>query len=127
MRSLSWTPDFDSSAGVQSSEHNNHQLLRPFPEGGLRHRPGDDKTCGRVWLRLQQRPGSSHVQQHGLCLLPQPLLRAPQPLRCSGAKTWSSHHSQSELEEFYLKKDYHRITYHLDTFGLTYTLLTVKT
>lgn len=90
---------FDSSPGVQSFEHHHHQLLRPLPEGQVHHGPGDDKARGRVWLRLQQRSSSANVQQHGLRLLPQPLPGAPQPLRCSGAETRSSNHSQSKSEE----------------------------
>lgn len=105
VESLRWKRRFHPSAGLQSSEHNNHQLLRPFSEGGLHRRPGDDKTCGGVWLCLQQRPSSSHIQQHGICLLPKPLPGAPQSLRCSGAKTWRSHHSQSKSEKLWVIKD----------------------
>lgn len=92
-------PRFDSSPGVQSAEHNHYQLLRSLSEGGVHGRPGDDQTRGRVWLCLQQRPSSAHVQQHKLRLLPQPLPGAPQPVGCSGAETRSSHHTQSKLEE----------------------------
>lgn len=89
----------DFFPGVQSAEHNHHQLLRPLSEGGVHSRPGDHQTCGRVWLRLQQRPSSAHLQQHKLRLLPQPLPGAPEPIRRSGAETWCSNHTQSKLEE----------------------------
>lgn len=90
---------FDSSPGVQSAEHNHHQLLRPLSEGGVHRRPGDDQTRGRVWLRLQQRPSSAHVQQHELCVLPQPLPGTPQSIGCSGAETGCSNHTQGTSEE----------------------------
>lgn len=97
---------FNSSLGVQSAEHNHHQLLCSLSEGRVLRRPGDHQTRGRVWLRLQQRPSSAHLQQHELRLLPQPLPGAPQPIRCSGAETWSSHHTQSKSKQ--ISSDLHR-------------------
>lgn len=92
----------DCSPGVQSAEHNHHQLLRPLSEGGARRRPGDGQTRGRVRLRLQQRPSSAHLQQHKLCLLPQPLPGAPQSIRRSGAETWCSDYTQSTSSDLLL-------------------------
>ena len=89
------TPDLVSAPGVQGAQHDHHQLLRALPEGGVHRRPGDHQTRGRVWLRLQQRPGSSHVQQHELRLLPQPVPGAPQSVRCSGAEARRSDHTKS--------------------------------
>jgi len=100
----------DSCPGVQSSEHDHHQLLRPLSEGRVHNGPGDNKTCGWVWLRLQQRPSSAHLQQHRLCLLSQPLPGAPQPLRGSGAKTRSSYHSQSKRTNSDLMQRMHVFT-----------------
>lgn len=91
------TPDLVSAPGVQGAQHDHHQLLRALPEGGVHRRPGDHQTRGRVWLRLQQRPGSSHVQQHELRLLPQPVPGAPQSVRCSGAEARRSDHTKSTL------------------------------
>lgn len=92
---------FDSSPGVQSAQHNHHQLLRPLSEGRVHGGSGDDQTRGRVWLRLQQRPGSAHLQQHELCLLPEPLPGATQSVRCPGAEAWSSNHTQSTSVGFF--------------------------
>lgn len=90
------------SPGVQSAEHNHHQLLRPLSEGGVRCRPRDGQTRGRVRLRLQQRPSSAHVQQHQLRLLPQPLPGAPQFIWCPGAETRRSDYTQSTSSDLLL-------------------------
>lgn len=84
-----------SAAGVQGAEHDHHQLLRPLAESGAGGRPGDGQTRGRVRLRLQQRPGSAHLQQHQLRLLPQPVPGAPQPDGRAGAEARSADHTQS--------------------------------
>lgn len=89
------TPDLISAPGVQGAQHDHHQLLRTLPEGGVHRGPGDHQARGRVWLRLQQRAGSAHVQQHELRLLPQPVPGAPQSVRCSGAEARRSDHTQS--------------------------------
>ena len=94
--------DLVSAPGVQSAEHNHHQLLRPLSEGRVHCRPGDDQTRGRVRLRLQQRPSSAHLQQHELRLLPQPVPGAPQSDRGPGAETWSSNHTQSTSQPLLL-------------------------